>query len=414
MASSLLIRNISTLAGILSSPYSFKKGKAMSILETIHKAFLLIENERIADFGPMELCPSRADHYLDVEGSFVLPAWNDSHTHIVFPATRESEFLDKVKGLSYAEIAAKGGGILNSAKRMDGMPENILVDEAMKRISEMVGFGTGAIEIKSGYGLSFENEIKMLRVIRKLKELSPVEIKATFLGAHALPESYKSNRKAYIREITDKMIPYIHAEKLADYVDVFCDKGFFTPSETKIILEAGYKYGLKAKIHANELDFSGGVQVGVSHHAISVDHLEFTGDAEIEALKKSNTIPTILPTTAFFLKLHYAPARKMIDNGLGVALASDYNPGSSPSGNMPFVLSLASIYMGMLPEESINAATINGAYAMEMQDQTGSITKGKLANLIITKPLSSLALIPYHFGNNPVQKTIIKGRIFSE
>jgi len=414
MASSLLIRNISSLAGILSSPYSFKKGKAMSVLETISNAFLLIENERIADFGAMDHCPTRADDYLDASGSFVLPAWNDSHTHIVFPATRESEFLDKVKGLTYAEIAAKGGGILNSAKRMVDTPENILVEEALKRISEMVGFGTGAIEIKSGYGLSFETEMKMLRVIRKLKELSPVEIKATFLGAHALPEIYKTNRDAYIREITDKMIPYIQSEKLADYIDVFCDKGFFTPSETEIILEAGSKHGLKAKIHANELDFSGGVQVGVRNQAISVDHLEFTGDAEIEALKDSKTIPTILPTTAFFLKLHYAPARKMIDVGLGVALASDYNPGSSPSGNMPFVLSLASIYMGMLPEESINAATINGACAMELQDETGSIAKGKLANLIITKPLSSLALIPYHFGNNPVQKTIIKGRIFSE
>lgn len=414
MATSLLIRNIKSLSGILTPPYSLKKGKAMSVLESIDNAFLLIENERIADFGPMAICPQRADQYLDASGSFVLPAWNDSHTHIVFPATRENEFLDKISGLTYAEIAARGGGILNSAKKMASVPEEILIEGAMNRIREMIGFGTGAIEIKSGYGLSFETEMKMLRVIRKLKELTPVEIKSTFLGAHAIPEIYKSDRSAYIREITDQMIPYIQKEQLADYIDVFCDKGFFTPEETERILEAGSKFGLKAKIHANELDFSGGVQVGVRHNAISVDHLEYTGENEIEALLASDTIPAILPGTAFFLKLHYAPARKMIDSGLGIALATDYNPGSSPSGNMPFILSLASIYMGMKPEESINAATINGAFAMELHHETGSISKGKLANLIITKPLDNLAQIPYHFGNHPVQKTIIKGRIYSD
>jgi imidazolonepropionase len=413
MATSLLIRNIQTLTGILTPPYSFRKGKAMSVLQSLENAFLLAEDGRIAEFGPMELCPGSADSYIDASGSIVLPAWNDSHTHIVFPTTRESEFLDKVAGLSYAEIAAKGGGILNSAKKMIHIPEEVLLENAKKRVGEMIGFGTGAIEIKSGYGLSFESEIKMLKVIRSLKEIVPVEIKATFLGAHAVPEMFKTDRHAYIREITDKMIPYIQKEQLADYIDVFCDKGFFTPEETDIILEAGAKNGLKAKIHANELDYSGGVQVGVKHQAVSVDHLEFTGDAEIAALQNSSTIPTLLPTTAFFLKLHYAPARKMIDSGLGISLATDYNPGSSPSGNMPFVLSLASIYMGMTPEESINAATINGAFAMELQDQTGSITKGKLANLIITKPLENITLIPYYFGNNPVKKTIIKGKEYS-
>lgn len=413
MSESLLIKNIGALYGITDKPYPFKKGKAMSFIEKIENAFVLVEGGKIIDFGEMKDAPDRADTIIRAHGSLVLPAWNDSHTHIVFPASREKEFIDKVNGLSYEEIAKRGGGILNTAKKMALATEEELLESAMKRVEEMIGFGTGAVEIKSGYGLNFESEIKMLRVIRELKYLVPIPVKATFLGAHALPERYKSDRESYIKRITDHMLPYIYKEGLADYVDVFCDKGFFTVEETDTILERAAKYDLIPKIHANELDYSGGIQVGVKHNALSVDHLEYTGDAEIEVLKGSNTVPTLLPSTAFFLKMHYAPARKMIDNGLGVALASDYNPGSSPSGNMPFVISLASIYMNMLPEESINAATINGAYAMGLENETGSISRGKLANLIITQPMENLALIPYYFGRNPIKQTIVKGKIFN-
>ena len=413
MAGSLLIRDIDGLYGIMDMPCTFKKGKAMSVLEGLDNAWLLAADGKILDFGPMKDCPDRADEVIAAKGSFVLPAWNDSHTHIVFPDTREGEFIDKIRGMSYEEIAQRGGGILNSAQKMALAEEEILLEQALKRVEEMIGFGTGALEIKSGYGLNFESEMKMLRVIRELKYLVPIPVKATFLGAHALPVRFRKDRDAYIRNITDYMLPHIYREGLADYVDVFCDKGFFTPEETETILQKAAKFGIPPKIHANELDYSGGIQVGVKNQAVSVDHLEYTGEAEIQSLLSSNTVPTLLPSTAFFLKLKYAPARKMIDSGLGVALASDYNPGSSPSGNMPFVLSLASIYMNMLPEETINAATINGAFAMGLERETGSITRGKLANLIITRPMRDLALIPYHFGRNPVQKTIVKGKIFS-
>jgi imidazolonepropionase len=412
MSESLLIKNIEAIYGIAEKPYPFKKGKAMSVLEKLENAFILIENGKILDFGTMDKAPDRADKIIQAHGSLVLPAWNDSHTHIVFPATREMEFIDKVKGLSYEEIAKRGGGILNTANKMALVPEEELLESAIKRVEEMISFGTGAVEIKSGYGLNFESEMKMLRVIRELKYLVPIPVKATFLGAHALPERFKTDRKAYIHNIVDHMLPYIYKEGLADYVDVFCDKGFFTVEETDIILEKAVKFGLVPKIHANELDYSGGIQVGVKHKALSVDHLEYTGDEEIEVLLNSNTVPTLLPSTAFFLKLKYAPARKMIDRGLGVALASDYNPGSSPSGNLPFVLSLASIYMKMLPEEVINAATINGAYAMGLEKITGTISRGKRANLIITHKMDNLALIPYYFGRNPVKYTVIKGKIF--
>ena len=385
----------------------------MSVLEKIENGYVLCVDGRIQAYGPMAECPDRADEVIVARGRMVLPAWNDSHTHIVFPETREGEFIDKIRGLSYEEIAAKGGGILNSAKKMALADEESLLEQALRRVEEMIGFGTGAIEIKSGYGLNFESEMKMLRVIRNLKYLVPIPVKATFLGAHALPPRFRNDRESFIRNITDYMLPHIYREGLADYVDVFCDKGFFTPAETDTILKKAAQFGIPAKIHANELDYSGGIQVGVQNQAVSVDHLEFTGEDEINCLLGSDTVPTLLPSTAFFLRLNYAPARKMIDQGLGVALASDYNPGSSPSGNMPFVLSLASIYMKMLPEETINAATINGAFAMGLENETGSITRGKLANLILTRPLRDLSLLPYYFGRNPVEKTIIKGQIFS-
>ncbi|NNF02347.1 MAG: imidazolonepropionase, partial [Bacteroidia bacterium] len=335
----------------------------------------------------------------------------DSHTHIVYATSRESEFVDRIKGLSYEEIAKRGGGILNSAKKLQVADESALYDSALARIHEIRSKGTGAVEIKSGYGLSVEAEIKMLRVIRKLKENVDLEIKSTFLGAHAYPIEYKEDHPAYLKLLIDKMLPQIADEGLADYIDVFCDRGFFSVEETDQILSAGNKYGLQAKIHANELDYSGGIQVGVKHNALSVDHLECTGDDEIKTLLGSKTMPTLLPSTAFFLGLEYPPARKMIDSGLPIALASDYNPGSSPSGDMSFVCSLGSIKMKMLPEECINAATVNGAYAMGLGNKLGSISKGKIANLIITKEIESIARIPYSFGSELIDKVIIKGKI---
>jgi imidazolonepropionase len=361
----------------------------------------------------LQLDPTEQALIIDAQGGMVGPSWCDSHTHIVYAAPREQEFVDRIRGLTYEEIAKRGGGILNSAKKMEAANEEFLLESAATRIREMIGYGTGAIEIKSGYGLSLEAELKMLRVIKKLKSLMPLPIKATFLGAHALPAAYRDNRQDYIRLIIDEMLPAIALEGLADYCDVFCDRGFFTPAETEQILEAGWKFNLQPKIHANELDFSGGIQVGVKHRALSVDHLEFTGDAEIEVLKNSETMPTLLPSTAFFLKLHYAPARKMIDAGLPVALATDYNPGSSPSGNMPFVLSLACIHMNMLPEEVINAATINSAYAMGLNDRMGSITKDHDASFFITKPLLGIAQLPYAFGSNIVSRTFLSGKEIS-
>ncbi len=409
---SFLVRDINKLISSDYETYPYKKGKSLSQLEEIENAYILVVGGKIEEFGKMESCPQNADTVISAKGSIVLPTWVDSHTHIVFPASREGEFIDKVKGLTYEEIAKRGGGILNTAKKVKAADEESLYHSAMQRLDEMIKFGTGAVEIKSGYGLSFDAEMKMLRVIKRLKENSPIPIKANFLGAHALPEKYKANREMYISEIVDKMVPYIADNGLADYIDVFCDKGFFTPKETDEILKAGAKYNLKAKIHANELDYSGGIQVGVLNEAISVDHLEYTGKEEIEALRNSNTVPTLLPSTAFFLNLKFPPARDMIDSGLGVALASDYNPGSSPSGNMNFVVSLACIKLKMLPEEAINAATINGAYAMELQNQVGSIAKGKLANFIITKPLNNINQIPYFFGSNLIDKTIINGEVY--
>jgi imidazolonepropionase len=408
----LLLKNIKQIVQVEDKPVAKVSGKRISILPTIDLGYIKIKDDSIVDFGTMNTQPDDDfDEVLDCSGKTVLPCWCDSHTHIVFAGSREGEFVDRIKGLTYEEIAHNGGGILNSAIKLHHTSEDDLYKYALQRLHEMIKGGTGAVEIKSGYGLSLEDELKMLRVIKRLKQTSEVCIKSTFLGAHAIPLEYKNNRQDYIKLITDKMLPAIAEESLADYCDVFCDRGFFTPQETDVILQKASAFGLKAKIHANELDFSGGIQVGVANHAVSVDHLEYTGDEEIEVLQNSNTIPTLLPSTAFFLGLHYPPARKMVDAGLPVALATDYNPGSSPSGNMSFILSLACIKLKMTPEEVINAATINGAAAMELSENYGSIARGKKANLIITQNIPSLAYIPYSFGSNKIEKVIINGKV---
>lgn len=388
------------------------KGKNMQEISTIEDAYLLIENDIIVDFGLMKnLTESQKKNteIINVKGKFILPTFCDSHTHIVFAGSRENEFVYKIKGMSYEEIAAQGGGILNSALKLQSTSEDELIESASKRILEMMRMGTAAIEIKSGYGLTVHDELKMLKVIKQLKQKFPITIKSTFLGAHAIPKEYKENRTEYIRLITEEMIPKIADEKLADYCDVFCDKGFFTVDETDKILSTAAKFGIPPKIHANELDYSGGIQVGVKHGAISVDHLEYTGDEEIETLLHSNTIPTLLPSTAFFLRLHYPPARKMIDAGLPVSLATDYNPGSSPSGNMFYILSLACIQMKMLPEEVLNAATINAAYAMQIQETHGCIRKGTKANFIITEEIPSYTYLMYSFGRPCIDSVYING-----
>lgn len=408
--SSLLLRNIKSLVQ-LSTSQTALSGKEMQTLEKLDKAWLLIENEKIAAFGNMDTCPKNADHIIDADGRMVFPSWCDSHTHLVFAGSREGEFVDRINGLSYEEIAQRGGGILNSATRLQQTTEAELYDQALLRLEEVQSYGTGAIEIKSGYGLSTEAELKMLRVIRKLKENSRLQIKATFLGAHALPLAYKTNRAAYIRLLIEDMLPKIADEGLADYIDVFCEKVAFTVAETEQIMEAGARFGLKPKIHTNQFNCMGGIQAAVKHGAISVDHLEVINDEEIEYLLQSDTIGTLLPSAPFFINDHYPPARKMLDAGMTIALATDFNPGSTPSGRMPFVLSLACIKMRMSPEEAINAATINGAFAMELGDQLGSISKGKIANLFITKPIPSIAFIPYAFGSNLVEKVILQGQI---
>ncbi|MDX2136221.1 MAG: imidazolonepropionase [Saprospiraceae bacterium] len=409
----MLIRNIKILVGAERQARILARGADMADLPQLHHAWLLCENGRVADFGEMDTCPDRADTVLDASGRLVLPSWCDSHTHLVFAASREEEFVDRIRGMSYEEIAQRGGGILNSARRLREMPEDVLFEQAHARLQEVIGWGTGLIEIKSGYGLSLESELKMLRVARRLKSVSPIPIKTTFLGAHAVPAEYRSDREAYIRLVINDMIPRVAGEGLADYCDVFCDKGFFTPDETDRILKAGLQYGLKPKIHANELGYTGGVQVGVANGAVSVDHLEYTGDEEIEALRAGHTLPVLLPGCAFFLGIPYGPARKMIDAGLPVVLASDFNPGSSPSGRMAFVVSLACIRMGMLPEEAVSAATLNGAAALEMGHAYGSLAVGKHANFFVTRPMPSLAYLPYAFGSDPVETVVLGGRVWN-
>ncbi len=405
--------NIKNLIQVERTPRKWVAGADMALLPTIENAYLVVDNGLIVDFGLMSTMPDfSADDSLlevDVTGRMILPAFCDSHTHLVYAGSREIEYVDKIKGLSYEEIARRGGGILNSSKRLEQASEDELYDDAVERIREIVSFGTGAVEIKSGYGLSTQNELKTLRVIKKLKETMPVEIKATFLGAHAVPMEYKGRQSAYVDLIINEMIPQVAAEKLADYVDVFCDKGFFTVDETERILLAAKKYGLRGKIHANELDYSGGIQVGVKHNALSVDHLEYVGDAEIQALLGSETMPTILPGAAFFLNMPYSPVRKMMDAGLPLALASDFNPGSSPSGNMKFIMSLGCINYRMTPEEVINATTINSAYAMGIQETHGSICPGKVANLYITKEIPTYHYLPYAYTSQLVDRVMLNG-----
>lgn len=409
-----LISNIKLLVNTREI-FHLLRGKELRELPSIENAFLIIEDDRIAEYGEMKDVKFRTSdfttHY-DAKGKIVLPSWCDSHTHLVFAGSRENEFIDKIRGLSYAEIAAKGGGILNSAKMLNSTSEEELYKQSYKRLEEVMGLGTGAVEIKSGYGLTVEAEIKMLRVIQRLKRHSKIPVKATFLGAHTVPTEYKENRQGYIDLIINEMLPAIAREKLADYIDVFCEEGFYTPDETKQICNAGKAIGLKPKIHANQLSVSGGVQAGVKLGAVSVDHLESMDEDAINSLAASSTVGTLLPTAAFFLRMPFQPARKLIDSNCAVALASDFNPGSSPSGNMNFVVALSCIQMKMLPAEAINAATINGAYAMELENEVGSITIGKKANLIITKEVPSLAYLPYSFGNNLISSILINGEDF--
>ena len=408
----ILIKNVNKVIQVETNPVKYVAGKDMSLLNTIDNAYIIIKNDIIADFGKMNQLPNQEfDHIIDAKGKMVMPAFCDSHTHLVYAGSREIEYIDKIKGLSYEEIAKRGGGILNSAKLLHNTSEDDLYFQAMQRINEIIRMGTGAVEIKSGYGLSVEDELKMLRVIKRIKNTSPIIVKSTFLGAHAVPLKYKNNQTEYVDLIINEMIPVIAAENLADYIDVFCDKGFFTIEDTDRILNAGMKYGLKPKIHANELDYSGGIQVGVKYNALSVDHLEFTGDNEIKCLLESETMPTLLPGAAFFLEMEYPPARKMIEAGLPIALASDYNPGSSPSGNMKLIMSFGCVKLRMTPEEVINAVTINSAYAMGISDIVGSIAKGKRANLIITKEIPSYEFLPYAYGSNLIETVIINGEI---
>ncbi len=406
-----VLKNIKQLVQVREQDVSVLKGTEMKTLPSINDAYLIVEDGKIKDFGAMKdfSMEQLAKNFeeTDCSGKLVLPAFCDSHTHLVFADTREHEFVDHINGLTYGDIAARGGGILNSVKKLNNAPEYELIESALNRLNEIQSYGTGAVEIKSGYGLSLEGELKMLRVIKKLKKHSPLTIKATFLGAHTIPGEYKNKRRDYIRLLTEVMMPKIAEEQLADYCDVFCGKNYFTKDETIEILEAGLRFGLKPKIHANQLNNSGGVQAGVKVNAISVDHLEFIGKAEINLLKNSDTIATLLPGAAFFLDMKQAPARLLLDNNVKVALATDYNPGTSPCGRLSFIISLACIQLKMTPEEAINAATINGARAMEVENELGSVTKGKKANLIITKPVNSIANIPYSYGNDVIERVII-------
>ncbi|MCB8995202.1 MAG: imidazolonepropionase [Bacteroidales bacterium] len=409
----LLIHHIKKLLNVSENPPEYRAGKEMSYLPSLEDAWIYCDGEKIRDYGTMNDLPEayrNADESYNAESRLLMPSYCDPHTHLVYPGSRELEFIDKIKGLSYVEIARRGGGILNSAALLAKTSENELFTMSSERIREIMRMGTGAVEIKSGYGLSLEGELKMLRVIRRLKDAFPLTIKSTFLGAHAIPADYKNDKEGYIKLIINEMIPAVAEEKIADFIDVFCDVGFFTPAETSRILEQGIKYGLRPKIHANELAHSGGVKAGVDNNALSVDHLEFTAEEEIKTLLASRTMPTLLPGTSFFLGIGYAPARKMIDSGLPIALASDYNPGSSPSGNMNFIFSLSAIKLRMFPEESLNAITLNAAYAMNIEKEMGSITKGKQASFIITNKIQGIESIPYSFGSSCIKDVYCKGK----
>lgn len=412
----LLIKNIGQIVGIDNLNRRRIAGSDMDHTETLANAWIATNDERIDSFGVMDRIPDQSafDEVIDARGGVLMPSFCDSHTHIVYAGSREQEFLDKIHGLSYEEIARRGGGILNSADRLHSATEDELFEQAMERVREIIRMGTSAVEIKSGYGLSTEDELKMLRVIARIRASVPLEIRATFLGAHAVARSYIGRQEEYVDLVCREMLPAVAHEKLADFVDVFCDKGFFTIEQTRRIMREAARFGIRAKIHANELDFSGGVQLGVEEGALSVDHLERSGKAEIEALKGSQTMPTLLPGAAFFLGMSYPPAREMISEGLSVALASDYNPGSSPSGNMRMVMSLASICMRMTPTEALNAATINGAYAMGIEQDFGSITVGKIANFILTKPISSFEFFTYAYSTPLIERVFLRGREWHE
>ncbi|WP_281633216.1 imidazolonepropionase [Flavobacterium luteolum] len=407
-----LITNILELLQVRETSIAKVSGSEMANLPTIKNAFLVLKDNLIEDFGSMDNLPKiNADKTIDATGKVVLPSWCDSHTHIVYAGNREQEFVDRINGLSYEEIANRGGGILNSAKKLNETSEEEIYKQSKKRLEEVMHLGTGAVEIKSGYGLTVDGELKMLRVIKKLAENYPIAIKATFLGAHAFPTHYKDDKAGYIDEIINEMLPEISKNNLADYVDAFCESGYFSVEETEKIMEAGLAFGLKPKIHVNQFNSIGGIQAGIKFNALSVDHLEIMNPEDIQALKGTETMPVALPSCSYFLSIPYTPAREMIKAGLPIALATDFNPGSTPSGNMNFVVATACIKMKMTPEEAINAATINGAYAMGLSETHGSITKGKKANLILTKPISSYYQIPYAFGSNLIESVFVEGKI---
>ncbi|GGG45427.1 imidazolonepropionase [Bizionia arctica] len=409
---SLLIKNIKELLQVRDSHISVVKGKDMKILPSIKNAYLLIDHDTIVDYGSMDDIQNLdADQVIDATGKMVLPTWCDSHTHIVYSGNREQEFVDRINGLSYEDIANRGGGILNSAEKLQNTSEEDLYQQSAKRLQKVIKLGTGAIEIKSGYGLTVDAELKMLRVIKRLKKEFPLKVRATLLAAHAIPKEYKNDKTAFVDLVINKMIPEVAKEQLANYIDVFCEKGYFDLEDTERILKAGKEHGLIPKIHVNQFNAFGGVGVGVKYEALSVDHLEEMNIEDIDVLKNSATMPVALPSCSYFLSIPYTPARQIIDAGLPLALATDYNPGSTPSGNMNFVISTACIKMKMTPEEAINAATINGAYAMGIGTMYGSITKGKKANLIITKEIPSYAFMPYAFGENHIDNVIINGQI---
>ncbi|MFN0256205.1 imidazolonepropionase [Pedobacter ureilyticus] len=412
----MLITNIKALVGIHPKEKLFLRGSELKQLPILENAWLLLEDGLIKDFGSMSEMPSQISNLnsqISVEGRFVFPSWCDSHTHIVFAAPREEEFALKIAGKTYEEIAAAGGGILNSANKLQKATEDELFESASIRLKDMIKQGTGAVEIKSGYGLTVESELKMLRVIKRLKQAFPIPIKASLLAAHAYPTEYKNNHQAYIALIINELLPKVSAENLADYIDVFCEKGFFSTEETAQILTAAANYGLKPKIHANQLSSSGAVELGVKHDAVSVDHLEETDAHALQALSNSNTIATLLPSCSFYINIPFANAKGLINNNAIIALASDYNPGSTPSGNMNFVVSLGCIKLKMTAEQAVNAATLNGAAAMELNDEVGSITIGKKANLFITRPMTSLAYLPYSFGQSQIETVILNGEIYN-
>lgn len=409
-----LIINIKELLQVRENGIDKVSGSEMAILPTIKNAYLLITNGTIAAFGSMEDCPKiNVDKTIDASGKIVLPSWCDSHTHLVYAGNREQEFVDRINGLTYEEIAHRGGGILNSAKKLNETSEEEIYNQSKVRLEEIIIQGTGAVEIKSGYGLTVEGELKILRVIKKLAENYPITIKSTFLGAHAFPTEYKENHTGYIDLIINEMLPKIAEEKLADYIDAFCETGYFSVEETEQIMKAGNEYGLRSKIHVNQFTAINGIEACVKHKALSVDHLEIVTDEDIEVLKNTETMPVALPSCSYFISIPYTPARKMISAGLPLALASDFNPGTSPSGNMNFVVATACIKMKMTPEEAVNAATINGAYAMGISETHGSITIGKKANLIITKPMNSFYELPYAFGSNLIEQVILDGKVIA-